>query len=1373
MKRWCAVVALAVLLVPGVAAQQQTAIEALPASSQSLVLAHDRLSQFQTERIPGGRIDVNLGILRAAYRLKPDMSVQATAEATALQWLAENGAQFGINALEHLELFKDVEAHRVRHLTFQQTFAGLPVYRRFVQVNLGVDGLPSMVLSGYAPHLEQPAALSPIPAIAAAQAQELARMAVSAGGARTGEPVLQFYPETVPRLVWVVVAWPDGAPGEWEVLLDARSGETIHLIDLRMQIRRPAAHPDSTTETRDSATSVRVTGKGLVWIPDPLTSAGVNYGGAYQDFGDADRDELNNERVAVDLLDIAQSADGKYRLEGPYVRIDGTVGSTQWTPPAEDSLNGFQYTRSDDRFEAAMVYYHIDTSQRYIQSLNIGREIQGQGVRANPHGAGTADNSWYRPSENSLSFGDGGIDDGEDAEVIIHEYGHAVLHGSTPNDIFDNREGGALHEGWSDYWAVSYTRGLMEAGTVPQGDWRKVFSWDGNLTWPGRYLQTTKHYPEDTECDNSTGCNIYADGVVWATTLMSIWEELGKEVTDRLNLFSHAYLSYPVSMPDAAEALLQADQDLYQGANAQVLVKWLGERGYIDLSNYGPGLTHEPEVFHEDPGRPFHVTAYITPRGAPISDAAVFYRFESGTWQELQLRDTGNNKWTAEIAVNPAISRLDYYITAEASNYRVYSPQGAPTNFYTVNVGPDTEPPQVIHSPITHATQADWPLNFVLTATDNYGIKHARIRYEYFDAAGNELASGWVVFDDQGNDQYAGVLSAPEVRLGDYVQYRVYVEDVSVAGNQTLIPARRQEPLRIDIIEPGILAAWDAEASTLTATGSWAVGDSIYGALRARSGNAAWSTGLRGPYSERPSQSSLFLPRVNILNFADAHLEFWHWYDLEHSGITGPGSTGGRLHDGANIKASLDGGASWTILSPEVDYNGSIGESPGNPMAGEPAFGGYSYGWRRVLAPLPNAPEEALRFELIMRFDFGTDDANTGSSAHGFAGWIIDDVRVVAERPTDTVEPQIRRAPPRSITVPFDSPVPDIEVEATDNTGIEAVIVDYKLDLASGRTLTNSFRLAQEPGSLTSFRGGFPNWDKAALGDYLTYGVRVRDFDGNRTVLPASGSEQFEIRGLLAEEQPALASATATGSWLASGSGFVTASGSTDEVSSLVLRPFRIPSNADFIVLTLEHRYSMNERTGGNLKISRDTGESWMVIEPEGGYHHVFGDLEQPDRSLVDHPMRGERVLTGSADSLHVTKFDLLPGDTGLIWLRLDFASSGALQSGDFWQIESAALTSSTTEVVFDVRHSTTLWPNFPNPFQHRTTISYSVEKNGPVLLEIYNMLGQRIRTLVNHSQEPGTYMLQLPAEGLAAGVYMLRLTTEDARLVETMVLAR
>ncbi|MCI0515494.1 choice-of-anchor D domain-containing protein, partial [candidate division KSB1 bacterium] len=72
---------------------------------------------------------------------------------------------------------------------------------------------------------------------------------------------------------------------------------------------------------------------------------------------------------------------------------------------------------------------------------------------------------------------------------------------------------------------------------------------------------------------------------------------------------------------------------------------------------------------------------------------------------------------------------------------------------------------------------------------------------------------------------------------------------------------------------------------------------------------------------------------------------------------------------------------------------------------------------------------------------------------------------------------------------------------------------------------------------------------------------------------------------------------------------------------------------------------------------------------------------------------------------------------------------------------------------------------NYPNPFNPTTEIEYSVLKAGPVQLEIYNALGQKIRTLTSTVQTPGVYHVTWDgtnetSAGMANGLYFIRLTT-------------
>jgi hypothetical protein len=80
---------------------------------------------------------------------------------------------------------------------------------------------------------------------------------------------------------------------------------------------------------------------------------------------------------------------------------------------------------------------------------------------------------------------------------------------------------------------------------------------------------------------------------------------------------------------------------------------------------------------------------------------------------------------------------------------------------------------------------------------------------------------------------------------------------------------------------------------------------------------------------------------------------------------------------------------------------------------------------------------------------------------------------------------------------------------------------------------------------------------------------------------------------------------------------------------------------------------------------------------------------------------------------------------------------------------------------------------NYPNPFQARTTIAYTVAEPSAVRLTVYDLRGRRVRTLVDEQQEPGREEALLDARGLSSGVYVYRLTVGDYTETSKVVLVR
>ncbi|MBN1349708.1 T9SS type A sorting domain-containing protein [candidate division KSB1 bacterium] len=78
---------------------------------------------------------------------------------------------------------------------------------------------------------------------------------------------------------------------------------------------------------------------------------------------------------------------------------------------------------------------------------------------------------------------------------------------------------------------------------------------------------------------------------------------------------------------------------------------------------------------------------------------------------------------------------------------------------------------------------------------------------------------------------------------------------------------------------------------------------------------------------------------------------------------------------------------------------------------------------------------------------------------------------------------------------------------------------------------------------------------------------------------------------------------------------------------------------------------------------------------------------------------------------------------------------------------------------------------NFPNPFNPETTIRFDVKQHSPVVLKLYNVLGNELKTLVNRAYQPGSYQITFNAAGLPSGIYYYLIQMQGFRAVRKMVI--
>ncbi|MFQ5709534.1 MAG: T9SS type A sorting domain-containing protein, partial [bacterium] len=104
---------------------------------------------------------------------------------------------------------------------------------------------------------------------------------------------------------------------------------------------------------------------------------------------------------------------------------------------------------------------------------------------------------------------------------------------------------------------------------------------------------------------------------------------------------------------------------------------------------------------------------------------------------------------------------------------------------------------------------------------------------------------------------------------------------------------------------------------------------------------------------------------------------------------------------------------------------------------------------------------------------------------------------------------------------------------------------------------------------------------------------------------------------------------------------------------------------------------------------------------------------------------------------------------------------------GDLGTIVSVEQIVDTVPTTFDLKQ------NYPNPFNPSTTIEFDLRQTGHVTLSIYNLLGQKVATLVDEQLTPGSYKTTFDASRLTSGVYFYTLKAGSFRATKKMVLTK
>jgi hypothetical protein len=427
-----------------------------------------------------------------------------------------------------------------RRVLLQRVADGLPVADAVARVNWLRDG-SLWIVGDAAANL---AGLADAPALlSASEAAEIAlRLCGTRWHARATAVRAEVFPHAAgARRVWSVdLVTPESEAFAFRVRVDARSGEVVEIADLAV---------------RESAAGVN--GTGYTFLPNPVQTL--------NDPGLTDQNDSGSAVPSAAYFKVVlRDLDGSGKLNGPWASTSATQNQSVHTDLVFSAYRNLQV------FEEVVGYFHVDAMQRRLQSLGLTarREQQKMDVADLLFGNWEYANASYNQFSNVMTFGTLGVDFAEDADVVIHEYGHS-LHDDVQGGI-GGGENGAVSEGFSDFLAG------IHADDALLGEWVAI----GLGGWSGfpavRRMDGTKRYPEDL-----TG-EVHEDGEIWSGALWEIQSLIGADAALILALEGLGLGTANTGMVQQARNLVLADSQLHGGAHEPYLLGPLIRAGLLE-----------------------------------------------------------------------------------------------------------------------------------------------------------------------------------------------------------------------------------------------------------------------------------------------------------------------------------------------------------------------------------------------------------------------------------------------------------------------------------------------------------------------------------------------------------------------------------------------------------------------------------------------------------------------------------------------------------------------------------------------------------------------------------------------------------------------
>lgn len=769
-------------------------------------------------------------------------------------------------------------------------------------------------------------------------------------------------------------------------------------------------------------------------------------------------------------------------------------------------------------------------------------------------------------------------------------------------------------------------------------------------------------------------------------------------------------------------------------------------QGWLGVATFGPTMSHNPLKNTENLAGPYTVNAQVEAAGGLLAGGVKLF-WGRGTNGEITdsvvMNNSGGNTFTGDIPGNSQAATYNYYIKAtDNTNGTSFLPAGAPSAKYSFVAATDVTAPVIVHTNLGDQFRETWPKAVEALVTDNIGVDSAWVTYKV-NTSGTLRHFKLL---DVGDGMYAALfnLTANEVAVGDTLYYRITAKDQAAAGNLGYHPSQSGWVAFRFINDP--------ELPVITHT---VLGDQP---------KVRWPAKVRATVTDNLGISSVLVE-----------------YKHNNGSVMSFNLTNTTIN---NYEGNFNLDTSMVAVGDSVEYRiKATDNSNVQNVSYAPLTGYYKFkitATKGLVLVIDDDVTVLGRQESEKGYNLSEGDNPLGASASLFSstlqdeGYVVTNTTFAAFDTTALLENNV---------VVLSSGVRTSAM--FDNLAKRTAITNWSR--AGGKTIVEG----GEVGYVYRFSAPSTDKDPFFRQNVLFNNTWVSDVTATNAnyiikKLPSHGlftnpyavSDSLIVTGTGFGPRDAVTTIPVAGIFKAAAwTGF------RDSAGIIMYSPTANPEEIRNMFMT----FSIANMTNQNMAKAIITN-ALEVLMDGGGVIPV-------ELSLFTASVSANNVTLNwsTATELNNQGFFVERKQGNESWESLGFIrgqgttivpmsysyTDRELPAGSYSyrlkQMDFDGTVSYSDEVLVNVELPTVfaLEQNYPNPFNPSTVIKYSIPVDSRVELSIFNVLGEKVATLVNDLQKAGSYEINFDASKLSSGVYLYKIEAGSFVSVKKMILAK